>query len=414
MVTIPWADIEAGAMASQPQVVQSSYNAAKQFACGLYNGYQGFFGNQAPQGPLDGLKRGVWDKICGPGLPPVPSSPPPWDGETCACKEYRVTVKARSQSQVVVESVTDLTGPIFGLVNRFPNEGLTTWAVRHGICSGGAFTGAALRDAITTAQTDTVYIESSVLLSSGGGCLVPSPTPVPPPVPPPPERQRIQQPITIAPGITINAPIVLVKPTLNNNIDVGVEIAVGGINFNFSLGGVEFNLNPTFAPVLVAPTVNLPPLPPGTPRPPALPPAGGGSADCPDVDLQPVLDAIRNERKYYGTRNTTLIESVVGSGRGGNVALPTRTENVRVRITTDPLSVKEQAGSGAPDVLYAGWCSSGRDRPGIRNPINYRDTTFPVGENENRFTWTLYNGGNAEITAIHRVNLPGCVENECG
>lgn len=417
MVQISWQDIEAGAISQQPLVVRESYNAAKQFACGLYGSYQQYFGNVAPQGPLEGLKRGVWDKICGPTLPPVPTAPPPWDGQTCACKTYRVTVKSRSTSQVVTEGIVDVTGPVFGLVDQFPNAGLASWAVRHGVCSGGAYTGATLRGVITTSRTDDTYIESSVLLSGPAGCPVPSPAPVPPPVPPPPERQRIEKPIQIAPNVTINAPIILVKPTLNNNIDLGVEVAVGGINFNFSLGGVEFNLNPTFSPTLIAPTINLPPLPPSTPRPPALPPAGGGG-DCPDpceeFDYERVENAIKAERKYYARPKKTSFVVPLGSGRGGTVSIPVRTLFVRVRITKEPNSVKEQAGTGGVDVLYAGWCGWGKSAPGDRTPISYRDNSYAVPVGCDVFSWTLYAGALASVEAIVEGNLPECETYECG
>lgn len=415
MADYSWQEVENGGLAAAPSVIGSSFQAAKGFACGLYKDYQGYFGNIAPQGPLEGLKRGVWDKLCGPGaLPPVPTEPPPFDGNSCSCVVYRATLRVTRPDGTGFDSNSEFTGPFFGLSSRTTSPDTKATDIIQGRCVDGRFVGSVTGPGDGgTATENSVSLKSITRISPSSDC--PQIPPPPAPTPPPPDRQRENAPITIAPNVTINAPVTLVGPSVNVSLNPSIEVAVGPLNFNFSLGGVKVDVNPTFSPTVIVPIVNLPGLPPDQPpRPNPLPPDGG---DCPDpcepVDYRRIEDAISAERKFYARAKTRLNQGQLGGGVGGSLGLPPRTRFVRVTVTQDPNSVKEQFGAGGPDVLYAGWCSWGVGSPGDRTPISYRVSTFAVPPGANLFTWTIYTGGFAEIDAFVEEDLAECQTDNC-
>jgi len=409
-----WDDVARGALENAPTPVKSSVAAARTFACGLYRQYEGFFGNQAPQGPLEGLKRGVWDKICS-SLPPVPTNPvPPLGTDTCACVPYkaRVIVYTGEGNKIQDNYNGDFTGPFFGTRRTSNGGGGYGLAIIQGVCQNGVLVGTSEAGQVLVPDSYNAYVAEVRPANPTGAC--PSVPPPPPPPPPPPERQVDNVPITIAPNVTINAPVTLIRPTTNIDLRPQVEIGVGPFNVNFNLDGINIGINPTFAPTIYAPTVNLPPLPPGIVRPPPLPPGTGDCPDpCPDIDYDRILNAIKAERKYYAKPKTDISFVDIGAGAGGEVAIPPNTSFISVTITREPNKVQEQFGEGGPDVLYAGWCSVGRGAAGVRTPISYRDQTVPVPPFGSTFTWTIYNGGAARIIAIVEAPQAECQTSSC-
>lgn len=411
-----WQDVASGAIDSAPEIVKSSFGAAQSFACGLYRDYEKYFGNIAPQGPAEGLKRGVWDKLCGPGLPPPPSDPPPWNGDTCACVPYDVRGVHFATSPGAERLQWGLTalGPIFGVkqVGSFP--GGVDFFLESGQCSGGIFTGTRQTKIGGASVQERKYIITSITPTDGppASCPAPLPNPIPPPQPPPPDRQSERAPIVISPGLTLNVPVTLVGPTTNVEISPNIEVNVGPVNVNIGLGGVNIEISPSFNPTLVAPVVVLPPLP--FPRPPALPPSGG---DCPDpceaFDYPRIERAIAAERKFYAKPKTRLLTTVAGTANAGTIEIPPRTRFVRVVLTREPNSVKEQAGAGGPDVLFAGWCSWGIGTAGERIPLNYRQSTFVLPFGMTQFSWTTYQGAIAQISVMVEEDLAECETSTC-
>lgn len=416
MTLYSWGDVAAGALDQAPTPVKESVAAARKFACGLYKAYEGYYGNTAPQGPLEGLKRGVWDKICDNGLPPVPSDPPPWDGNSCACVEYLVEGLQYETSGIGQRLPWNaiVTGPIFGIrvAGGFP--GGATFFLRHGRCTNGVFSGVRERELGGASGPERTYQITSInrVAGQGDSCPVPSPNPIPPPTPPSPSDQKGNTNITIAPGVTINAPITLVGPTTNVSLNPSVEVNVGPLNVNFGLGGINVDISPSFNPTLIVPVVNLPSLP--GPRPLPLPPSGGVCPDpCPDIDYARIEAAIRAERKFYAKPKTRREVAVLGSGVGGTVVLPAEAAWVRLVLTKEPLSVQEQFGAGGPDVLFAGWHSFGVGTGGERIPISYRQNTYLVPKGATQFSWTVYRGAIASVSALLDVPTNECETSLC-
>jgi hypothetical protein len=415
LAEISWQDVANGAIDNQPAPVRESIKAAKSFACGLYKDYNQYFGNVAPITPPAAALRGVWDKICDPGsIPPPASDPPPWDGQSCACDTYLVKIRITGDGIQPIIGEVVVTGPVFGLVTVSSTETTKTLNVRHGRCADGKFVGTAESAGFSGNKDYNVSLSSITKLSSGSGCQPPTPTPVPAPTPPPPERQRDNANLTIAPNLTINAPITLVGPATNLTLNPSVEIAVGPINVNFNLGGINVGFNPTFSPVVVAPVVVLPPLPPGVDRPTPLPQPGSDCPDpCPEIDYTRIERAIASQKKFYAKPKTRLVTVSLGNGRGGSTSLPTRTRFVRVTLTALPIKLKGQAGTGGPDVIFAGWVGFGFGGPGDRTPISYQVNSYAIPPGCDRFTWTVYQGGSATVEAIVEEDLAACETTSC-
>ena len=419
-VLIPWEVINSPQIDNYPELVRSGIAAARGFACDLYKRYPGFMSNSGPYDPLAGLKRGIWDRICPNDLPPVPTTPPPWDGETCACATYNVTVRSTQSnpaSTPITATRNGVTGPIFGLTRAEPGNGTQQTSLVSGVCTNGVYGGTRSDVIFSGAKEFTTSIVNVVRTDGGTTCRAPGPNPLPTPTPIPPEDQRRTAPVTISPNVSLTVPVTLIRPTVNVDLNPSVEINVGPINVNFDLGGVTVGINPSFNPTIFAPTVNLPGLPGGRPRPPALPPSGGNCPDpCPPVDLKPLRDSLGRIEKYTRRSNVALNAQVIGSGDSGSYRLPDRTKFVTVSVTVPPPNKRIQSGGTVgPDVYHQGWCAVGRSfRYGERIPLSYLQNVYPVPDGCDSFSFTLYDGGSATVQAVVESNVAGCQEYECG
>ena len=327
--------------------------------------------NSAPYDPLAGLKRGIWDRICPQDLPPVPTNPPPWGGDSCACVQYTVETRSTGPGLPPISATSiPLTGPIYGIERETPTPGAQSSFIRHGICTNGQFSGTNRTQAFFGNENYTTSIVRINRQGSGTNCPVPSPTPPPSPTPIPPEDQQRSAPITIAPNVSLTVPVILVRPTVNIDLNPSVEINVGPLNFNFDLGGVTIGINPSFNPRIFSPEVNLPGLPGGNPRPPVLPPAGGGGV-CPDPCEPIELETITVQRiacplengEYDPKTETSTVQVLKGEKDAWELLfkqfLPS---NERICETKDP-----------PDV---GMSLIGSGSATISNRVFY----FPVGK----------------------------------
>jgi len=248
-------------MNSFSPLVSSSFAAAQNFICSLAQQYPQWMGvGIAPTDINGSLRRGILDRC---GLPAPPSSPPPWNGDTCACVNYSVTIRSTGTQangqplNPITATATGVRGPIYGIERT---ELTTTQLsfIRHGVCTNGVWSGTTTRQVFSGDKGYQTSIVNIVREGTGTDCPIPSPTPIPPPVPPPPEAQRRDAPVTIAPNVTLTVPVILVRPTVNVDISPQFEVNVGPLNFNFDLGGVTFDISPSFNPTFISPSINLP------------------------------------------------------------------------------------------------------------------------------------------------------------
>lgn len=272
----------------------SAVDAARGFLCDLRQKYPNYLEGTAPYDALASLRNGVWNNICPNAPQPVPNNPPPWSGDTCACISYKIKFRVTRAGATISEGDTiAFTGPFYGL-EVVPGSGtVESTYVRHGVCSGGVWTGTSRFLVLSAGNTDKFNVLSVVRQDGASNCPIPRPTPVPPPTAPTPTDQNRSAPITISPGVQIAVPIILVKPIINTLIKPEFEVNVGPVNVKFDLGGVTIDISPSYNPTFVAPSVNLPSLPPGQTRPTPLPPEGGGGQVCPDPCEPVELESIQ-------------------------------------------------------------------------------------------------------------------------
>lgn len=210
-----------------------------------------------------------------------------------------------------------------------------------------------------------------------------------------PIKPEVKIPVTIKPNITIN----------------------GGINFRIA-DSIDIQIGPKSVDVYINPTANIDLFPdapsPGYELPPGVPddPTGnagndGGSGECPDVDIDPVIDKLNQllDCACDVDSNYQYVNGAVASGESGTILLPVDAYAVRLTLTDFPASPKKEWGGGAaPDVYYAGWTSKisfGGSRD--REPIDYQEKTFLVDESTTAFSWTCRQFYSADVLIIRKV-----------
>jgi hypothetical protein len=308
------------------------------------------------------------------------------------------------------------TGPAFGTTTQSAGPDTKIVRLTHGVCSNGQFTGTTQSGIFQGNKDWTATIEN--IRKTGeilGSCAFPKLNPQPVIQPPPPEAQRQPVPVQISPTTNIIIPVTLVRPTVNIRPDIDIEVNVGPVNVKFDLGGVTIDLAPDInVNIPINPTINLPPLPPSTPRPPQLPPSGGGSVcpdPCPPIDFDPLFDrfddvdgALKKIEDCACDPTYTFSEQIIYSGTGVAIALPAGT--YRVRITLDQISsnAKVEFGEGtSPDVYYCGWYSFSYGAiASSRQPLSYIANEFPTPDGATGVSFTVRKGYSATITALIR------------
>lgn len=241
--------------------------------------------------------------------------------------------------------------------------------------------------------------------------------PTRPPATPPIGDIMRPVPIPVPGGPAVILPVVipvgvLFKPTL--------QVNVGDINVNFDAGGVTFSPTVNINPVRNRTIEPQPTTPPVAPLPPTRPPAKDDDdkpcPPCPDVNLKPVTDRLDKMVKYVRRPKTFLELQALGGGGSGVFTLPARTRFVTVAVTVLPPNKREQSGGpSGPNAYHQGWCAVGRSGAfGERIPLSYLQNVYPVPVECDTFSFTLYNGGVANVSAWVEKDRQECQEYECG
>lgn len=220
---------------------------------------------------------------------------------------------------------------------------------------------------------------------------------------------------------TINGPIIV--PVV---VPVGVfihpqfQINIGSINLNFELGGVYITPQDDKRLPYPRPTEPQPSLPPGgglpDTRPPASPPTSNPNPGSPVIDLSPITNDLQKIKSYTRRPKTKLEEVFIVGGQSNSLYFPARTKFIVVDVSVPPPNVRVQSGGGdGPDVYHQGWCAMGyKKKWGERIPLSYGINAIPVCDNCDSFSYTLYEGGFAAISAIVESDLSECKTYECG
>ena len=398
--------------------------------CGLYGKSPSSFLRVI--NPANGLidnSRPVFDDLCTNVAPLPPGPAPPYSGGQCDAISYTVVVNY--QQNYCLNGVPAVRsshsqdvywGPITSVVLVNPispscgGQSLSGSASAAISCRGGATVAVGLVQVVNldTSQgggSPAVSITSVVITRNDGqpdSCGNP-PVSYPPPSSNPSDYTKIV-PYPVPGGGTINIPVTIV-PTFAPSPGIfrpEVNVTVGGMNVNFSVGG--FTLSPTVSlPVNVNfpfgdPRTNAPTPTPIAPRPgPAAPPFDPTAIITRLHRIeQDIIDCCAAFHPYSPPPSANIIATSLGSGQGGTFVLPPLTFRVDVQITTRPTREKVQVGVLSPDVLFAGWARfSDGTTTGKRQAIDSVKTFFsPTERIANTFTYTLYTGYVATVIAF--------------
>lgn len=422
MVDIPWSDV----IRIPPQILYGpALGQAVPFVfsavCALYQQQPketaALLGmGISPSSPVDILLP----KLC--DLPPenVPQPTQQFQGGQC-CNQYNVVVSGQIEGN-------PFTFPLRGLQGKIGNVALRKESAENGVVtrtwyfmSGLDCPGVTPRRNDILGQSrapDGEFPPASAGISStelvAGGVECGNPPPDYPTVPGTPDQYSFpvnveiggdtyEWDVEILPGNP--APDEIVKPEINIKIgDYILNLTVEGINIGFQVppGGVPRPMPDPRDPEDV---------PPAQPMPPLFPPGGGGGGtdpggSCPDVDLQPVLNAIANLKlevdqveedveklldcdRCWPQIGSNLLEVAALSGTsGGEFELEPRARWIEITQTSVPANARTQDGGAASRVVYSGWISFG----GERTPISYEDNVFKVPIGSDRVLITLYDG----------------------
>lgn len=422
MADIPWAELNDSASkigGATAAIVQNAQSAA----CRLYREYPGWLLNIQSSNPGGAALRGFWDRLCPAPEQQPPSPDKPFSGGQC-CTNYRITWRVISPNVSPEPISVTRPGKVGSMRIAYERNSLGEISGRRfELPVGLNCPGRTPSFLFLAAQTGNngVFNPIQVIIDSVVRTDAQPDTcgELPPQFPiilPPPDALDFNTPITIG-GDTYNfnivIPVTQFNPTVNFRPEFNVD--VGGINVNFDMGGVNVDFTPE---------INLPSFPanedPRSPtnRPPPVPPRPPSGGGCPDVNLQPVLNAIADvdaDLAVVGTNVELLLDCdrcdrppvespdlgtiAYPASQSRQVSIPTSAVWIRVLIEQKPVNAKMQAGIASPDVYYCGWHSfGGGSSAGERIPINYLDNVYPVPEGASSFSFTTYTGFEASLT----------------
>lgn len=356
-------------------------------------------------GPLAAMREGLLNHICNqPGeIIPRPSQPlAPSNEGSCSCQRYIVRTRTTLPSgDSFPDSESLLYGPIGTFEDRDPAG---TNARRQGLTSRGDIGGPCLPTIVKTVlnvghQEGQKF--SIVSISPWNPGAFPPVTCERPTFPAPRPQvdgekpyPTINFPVPNAPSIPI--PIIPVPVV----IPVGAIIApklsfdLGGLNLEFSLGGVEINFNNSnsSSPITVAPPAfKQPSLPPQVT--PIAPKEGEDCCDELLLGQQNIKDKLDDIEDCVCPPESEQLEAFT--------EVQTFTKNTGTKriafVQIGMLFVDDGKSFNVPggkEVCISGWYAFGRDgRMGERKTLQYRQNLcVPPGKGYNEFTFSVYNG----------------------
>lgn len=412
-------------------------NAAADKICGLYGKSPATLVKIIPFGTgLIDNSRGIFDDLCqDTPKPPLPA--PQFTGGQCDGVVYFLDIAYTRQlgrntpdCNLVYSSPLAQRAIVYGPVSDVHLEvgavipgtcQIFGWREIWATCRGTSATGLQPLGSFQitgSGANDILGIDNIALRINGGvpdSCGDPAPS-YPPPSANPNDLTSTTN-ITIAPNTTVSVPVSIV-PTFAPVTGIfrpEFNVNVGGINVNFSLGGVTFS--PT---VEIAPNINVPYSDPRSITPSPLPIRSPSGSPSSGVDLKPVTDRLdevlahqddccdpapaKPDDPLYINKTVSALEA-----ESATIALPAGTYKVRVLLTQQSPKGRKQFGGTEADVIYAGWgWFSSSFSLGERLPIDADNKQFvPPNAEQESFTFTCYVGFKAVCTVYYKEKKPG-------
>lgn len=388
--------------------------------------------------PMEGF---IFPRMC--RMPPPPAAPaaPPFQGGQC-CELYRVRCNVTSSSgtqSITFENQPGQIGSIFVEYSDVDGVRGKAYYFMAGLrCSGVVpakiFVASEVRSDDLPFTTTATIASVSRMDNQPDSCG--NPLPVHPPGVVPPEDFDWDG-VAPFPDGDRRVPVRIIPPQPQGDVIIRPEINIeaGDVIVNVTGEGITFGVR--------NPAPNLPPnnnVPPGVPTgsnpppnqplfPPSSHPAPGGGGDpggggnCPDVNLQPVLNAIANvdaDLKTVGDNVILLLDcdrckpeepeesayqrQSFGVAQSRTIQLPPNSKYVELVVVERPSNAKVQFSPSAQNVYYCGWQSFGHNaKADVRNPVHYEENIFLVPDGMTEFSYTLYAGFRAQLTAVFLV-----------
>lgn len=360
-------------------------DAAANFACGLYRDFPGaVLPTDLLQGrdPVTTFSRGIWDRLCSPRniKPPDPVSKLP--GGQCKCVNYRYNASFKVSETAPVQTST---GTFVGRGEVIERPEQTSPTVRNRLelfsynCTNGVENGTKSLRFATNYNREGGFATVAISRVDGSPDTCGSQPPTFPPNVIPPGRGNTTTNINL-PGITVPVGVayvpVTITPTLNISPTINVDL--GGLNFQFDLGGV---------------TVNFPDLPASPPGRPSLPGGNTSKPDCPPCPPCPELPPSTPQPQP------------------GDPELPPETPPetpepdkdapgiLYLEVELTKLPNKLQLGGNGQTVYFAGWIAfrakSGSYHP--RQQIHFKKTIYKAPDGCDGYTYTFTNGAKGTV-----------------
>ena len=364
MVDMTWQDFVSQSANVSKSIMVKVAEETKKTVCEIFYASPGaFITDIGTSNELLNGQRLLMDTLCDDPqrTPPPPSVP--FSGGQCPCQDYQVSYQAT------------VDGNLFGPVQSFVTKG-PIGKYRIEISGTGKILFS--RGSANCPLPDFLMLEGDATEVSGGRFKITNFTVTPingqpdicPSLPPsypvpfgPPNS--LDRTVSFPVSPTINAPVsVKIVPTFVPIVNVfrpELNVDVGGVRVNVSLGGFTFSPNVALPVNTSFPTFNFPITSPA-PTPVKTPPATGGST----FDPTEVLRQIERTRKeveeccdrlnpFEAVPAGKFIVTSLGSGNSGSFQLPARSFRVILILTSDTAKLKQQSGDNAPTVFYAGW-----------------------------------------------------------
>lgn len=408
MVDMTYPELNADLGTNTGDGLRNVANTAANFACQLYRDSPASAIGVDPTG-VGAFNNALWSKLCSPrnSLPALPPSVP-FNGGQCDFN-YDVTltiVGGRPNEPFPPETrtLTNVKGPIGGVSYFRVNPNQSSLSVSLNTGQGAIALGQYGYDGFVPQVTLSVVPSNGQPDNCGN----------PPPSFPPNEAPLVDVETNINVdfgGLTLNVPVTfqpIISPVFNVFAPI-ISVNVGPINVQFEPGGVTFS--PTFAPdvdITLSPSLDPRQLPPAS-KPPVKP------DECPDVDLQPVIDKLDDLQDTADEIKECACQPdkerrvlVLPEANNRNVSVPAG-EIVSARLSAVSVGgrIRGQYGGGsAPDVEFLGWCAFGRNGTGgDRKPVNYLNTYFVAPPEVTSFTYTLQDNSTATLTIEYDVPI---------
>lgn len=370
--------------------VGNALKQAKSGVCSLYRNHPGFIsGTSVPVAGAGAFRRGLMDSLCGDEPGGLPATEQPYSGGQCLT-DYRwnfstsrnprnpqpgdangeggfVTPGPLTDFRVEVLINTDVVGG--QVIGQWQASFLNGLGVRQFGSAVGNYPGDYPQLVFVREDGQTDDCGDPPIAWRGTDRYAPDPGELEDDITTPGEGNDITFPIIYAPV----------------NVDLNITLNLGGVKFNFDLGGLSFDFSEDENGDIV----------------------NNDSGDFPDLsDLEDTVDSI--DRKTDENPNNSPPPNPDDYDSNDRTESDDKFEEdvpgiayVKITLTQLPTAGKSQFGDGSPDVHYAGWfewLAEGFAYP--RQPIHFQNAIFKKEPGATGYAYTLVSGAKGFATVI--------------